>query len=123
MKSHRVLIALQQLIMRVLRNKFITASNKLAKTFNEPLINYLQKGTIAGSAHLQAWEIRLNPVLLIENSEIFINQVIPHELAHLLVYHCLSKTAPHGKEWKWMITTILEVPPQRTHQFALTFCA
>ena len=58
--------------------------------------------------------------MLIENSEIFINQVIPHELAHLLVYHCLSKTAPHGKEWKWMITTILEVPPQRTHQFALT---
>ena len=52
MKSHRVLIALQQLIMRVLRNKLITASNKLAKTFNEPLINYLQKGTIAGSAHL-----------------------------------------------------------------------
>lgn len=50
MKSHRVPITLQQLVMRVLRNKLITASNKLAKMFNEPLINYWQKRTIASSA-------------------------------------------------------------------------
>lgn len=119
MKSHRVPIALQQLVMRVLRNKIITANNKLNKKFKEPIINYRQKGSIAGSAYLQAWEIRINPILLIENGEIFINQVVPHELAHLLVYQYFGKTAPHGKEWKWMMETILEVPPQRTHQFAL----
>lgn len=119
MKSQRIPIALQQIVMHVLRNKLATASTKLGKNFTAPLINYRQRGTIAGSAHLQAWEIRLNPILLIENGEIFVNQVIPHKLAHLLVYHCFGKTAPHGKEWKWMMAVILEVPPQTTHQFAL----
>ncbi|WP_119712249.1 SprT family zinc-dependent metalloprotease [Arsenophonus endosymbiont of Aleurodicus floccissimus] len=120
MKSHRVPIALQQIVMRVLRNKLAIASTKLGKTFTEPLINYRQRGTIAGSAHLEAWEIHLNPISLIENGEIFINQVIPHELAHLLVYHCFGKIDAHGKEWKWIMPIILDAPPQKIYQFALT---
>lgn len=42
MKLHRVPIALQQIVMQVLRNKLATASTKLGKTFTEPLINYRQ---------------------------------------------------------------------------------
>ena len=64
-------------------------------------------------------EIRLNPVLLLENQQAFIEEVVPHELAHLLVWKHFGRVAPHGKEWKWMMEAVLGVPARRTHQFEL----
>ncbi len=45
--------------------------------------------------------------LLLENSEAFIEEVVPHELAHLLVWKHFGRIAPHGKEWKWMMESVL----------------
>jgi SprT protein len=42
-------------------------------------------------------------VLLLENQQAFIDEVVPHELAHLLVWKHFGRVAPHGKEWKWMM--------------------
>ncbi|MGM3151375.1 SprT-like domain-containing protein, partial [Escherichia coli] len=42
--------------------------------------------TAGGTAWLEKNEIRLNPVLLLENQREFIDEVVPHELAHLLVW-------------------------------------
>ncbi len=64
-------------------------------------------------------EIRLNPVLLLENQREFIDEVVPHELAHLLVWQHFGRVAPHGKEWKWMMESVLGVPARRTHRFEL----
>ncbi|MEQ5317130.1 SprT family zinc-dependent metalloprotease [Providencia vermicola] len=121
MKTIRVPILLQQHVMRVLREKLALAEQKLEQTFPEPAVNYKQRGTTAGSAYLKEWEIRLNATLLIENTEKFIDEVIPHELAHLLVYHVFGRkgVAPHGKEWKWMMQHVLEVDAKRTHNFAV----
>ncbi len=49
----------------------------------------------------------------------FIDEVVPHELAHLLVWKEFGRVAPHGKEWKWMMESVLGVPARRTHQFEL----
>lgn len=57
--------------------------------------------------------------MLLENSEAFIEEVVPHELAHLLVWKHFGRVAPHGKEWKWMMENVLGVPARRTHQFEL----
>ncbi|WP_340615476.1 SprT family zinc-dependent metalloprotease [Xenorhabdus entomophaga] len=119
MKSVRVPLSLQQAVMRTMRQKLALASDFLQNSFPEPNVTYRQRGTIAGSARLQDWEIRLNPVLLIENQQAFIDQVIPHELAHLLVYHQFGKVAPHGKEWRFFMETVLKVPANRTHQFSV----
>ncbi|PHM46470.1 SprT family protein [Xenorhabdus mauleonii] len=119
MKSVRVPLSLQQAVMRTMRQKLAQASDFLQVTFPEPEINYRQRGTIAGSARLQQWEIRLNPVLLIENQQAFIDEVIPHELAHLLAYHQFGKVAPHGKEWRFIMEVVLKVPANRTHQFSV----
>ncbi|PHM74425.1 SprT family zinc-dependent metalloprotease [Xenorhabdus kozodoii] len=119
MKFVSVPLPLQQAVMHTMQRRLTQASNFLQQRFPEPHITYQQRGTIAGSARLQDWEIRLNPVLLIENQQAFIDQVIPHELAHLLAYHQFGKVAPHGKEWRFIMEMIFEVPANRTHQFSV----
>ncbi|MEM6162321.1 SprT family zinc-dependent metalloprotease [Erwinia sp. P6884] len=119
MKPLRLPIAVQQAVMRALREKLQLANQRLERHYPEPALLYQQRGTAAGTAWLQNWEIRLNPVLLMENQEAFINEVVPHELAHLLVWKHFGRVAPHGKEWKWMMESVLGVPARRTHQFAI----
>ena len=70
--------------MRSLRHFLQLASDRLERPFAEPALVYQQRGTAAGTAWLEKWEIRLNPVLLMENQQAFIEEVVPHELAHLL---------------------------------------
>lgn len=119
MKTSRLPIAIQQAVMRSLREKLALANLKLERNYPEPKLVYQQRGTAAGTAWLQSNEIRLNPVLLMENVEAFINEVVPHELAHLLVWKHFGRVPPHGKEWKWMMESVLGVPARRTHQFEL----
>lgn len=119
MKTSRLPIAIQQAVMRRLREKLAQANLKLERNYPEPKLSYTQRGTSAGTAWLESYEIRLNPVLLLENSEAFIEEVVPHELAHLLVWKHFGRVAPHGKEWKWMMESVLGVPARRTHQFEL----
>ena len=109
--------------MRRLREKLAQANLKLGRNYPEPKLSYTQRGTSAGTAWLESYEIRLNPVLLLENSEAFIEEVVPHELAHLLVWKHFGRVAPHGKEWKWMMESVLGVPARRTHQSNCNPCA
>lgn len=117
MSTLRIPIALQQAVMQCLRHYLQLANQHLGTAYPEPKVNYHQRGTNAGSAYLQSFEIRLNPVLLLENKQPFIDEVVPHELAHLLVYRQFGRVAPHGKEWRWMMEQVLKVPASRTHQF------
>jgi len=93
------------------------AEQKLKQSFKEPYIIIRKKGTIAGTAHLQNWTITLNAQLLLDYKDNFIQEIVPHELAHLFVYSLYGKVKPHGKEWQWMMETILGLPAKRTHQF------
>nr|WP_142016086.1 SprT family zinc-dependent metalloprotease [Serratia fonticola] len=117
MNRVRIPIALQQAVMRCLRAKLQLAQQHFAIEFPEPKIVYQQRGTSAGTAWLQAWEIRLNPILLLENQQPFIDEVVPHELAHLLVFRQFGRVPPHGREWRWMMESVLQVSASRTHQF------
>ncbi|AOM41119.1 SprT family zinc-dependent metalloprotease [Xenorhabdus hominickii] len=119
MKSVSVPLTLQQAVMRSVRQKLAQASDFLQEVFPEPSVTYRQRGTIAGCARLQDWEIRLNAVLLIENEQAFIDEVIPHELAHLLTYHQFGGVSPHGKEWRFIMESVFKVPANRTHQFSV----
>nr|WP_113868231.1 SprT family zinc-dependent metalloprotease [Brenneria salicis]NMN90447.1 SprT protein [Brenneria salicis ATCC 15712 = DSM 30166]RLM30000.1 SprT family protein [Brenneria salicis ATCC 15712 = DSM 30166] len=119
MNTPRIPIAHHQAVMRCLRAKLQQANVVLNTQYPEPTVSYQQRGTTAGSAWLQHWEIRLNPLLLQENQQAFIDEVVPHELAHLLVFARFGKVPPHGKEWRWMMEHVLQVPARRTHRFAV----
>ena len=66
--------------------------------FPMPVVDYDVRGTKAGVACLQQNTIKFNRTLLMENPEEFIRQVVPHELAHLIVYQLFGRVKPHGKE-------------------------
>ncbi|WP_312311210.1 SprT family zinc-dependent metalloprotease [Atlantibacter sp.] len=119
MKTPRLPIAIQQAVMRSLREHLARANQHLDRDYPEPKLVYQQRGTAAGTAWLERYEIRLNPTLLQENVQAFTDEVVPHELAHLLVWKHFGRVAPHGKEWKWMMESVLGIPARRTHQFAL----
>lgn len=117
MSTLRLPIALQQAVMRRLRHDLARANLILKTDYPEPSINYRQRGTTAGSAYSSLWEIRLNATLLCENGQKFIDEVLPHELAHLLVHRYFGKADPHGKEWQYMMEQVLNVSASRTHHF------
>ena len=98
---------------------------------NMPTVVYKKRGTTAGTANYQTWTIDLNPVLLSENVDKFIERTVPHELAHLicdLVYpHAHRpvrgvKRDVHGSYWKDIMRT-LGVPANeitRCHSYDTT---
>lgn len=94
MKTLRLPIAIQQAVIDRLRLDLAKANASLNANYPEPKISFRQRGTTAGTAYLSQWEMRLNAVLLAENGQPFIDEVVPHELAHLLVYRQFGRVSP-----------------------------
>jgi SprT protein len=85
-----------------------------------PSILVNQRGRIAGSAILQQNIIRLHPKLFEQNQAHFLSDVIPHELAHLVVYRYFGRVKPHGQEWRQVMTQVLGVAPEVRHRLDIT---
>ncbi len=87
------------------------------RPFELPSIEWNLRGVCAGRAHIRENRIRLNPVLLTENTEHFILQTVPHEIAHLVnrALHGPHVRA-HGPEWQ-SIMHALGLPAERCHQY------
>ena len=62
--------------------------------------------------------LRFNPYLLAKYKETFIDQVVPHECAHLVAYALFGmKIKPHGLEWKTQMSALYGLLPKVTHTF------
>lgn len=83
-----------------------------------PCYNFKQRGRTAGTAYLQRNEMRFNTYMLQQDADKFIDQVVPHELAHIVVYQVFgAKVRPHGKEWIAVMEHLFNVEANRTHDF------
>lgn len=80
-----------------------------------PQIAFDLRGTRAGCASADG-RIRLNPVLLRENPADFLVQTLPHEVAHWIVFRWRPGAAPHGAEWR-QVMSWLDAPARRCHGF------
>jgi len=95
---------------------FIEAECFFDRAFKRPEYQFNQRGRAAGTAHLQRNLIKLNPTLFINNKEEFFEQVIPHEVAHLITFQHYGKVRPHGKEWQHVMVNVFKRPALTTHQ-------
>lgn len=77
------------------------------------------KGASAGQAHLGRGGLRFNNVLLNDNRSAFFEDVIPHEMAHWLVFHLDNgpRLKPHGREWQAVMRDLFGLAPRVTHRF------
>lgn len=94
-----------------------------------PDVKYNVVGTTAGYARFKDWLIRLNPTLLVNQPDKFIERTVPHELAHLvcnLVYpeaHERKKIGTrwkrdvHGEKWQEIMTVLGVEDIARCHQY------
>lgn len=112
-----------------------TATKTYGYNFTIPSIKYTKRGTTAGVAELREWAINLNPILLVENVEEFINDTVIHEISHLIDYHLhpenfdgfvrvggrvrRKKRDVHGATWRSVMTN-LGGNPKRCHSFDVT---
>ncbi|MDV5171465.1 SprT family zinc-dependent metalloprotease [Photobacterium rosenbergii] len=109
--------ALQHQVIDRVKQCIAQANRRLNKRLAIPEVRFTQRGKIAGSARLQGWEVRFNPVLLNENPDAFLNEVVPHEVAHLVVFKLFGKVRPHGREWQVIMQEVFGVAPRTTHSF------
>lgn len=80
-------------------------------SYKVPRVTFDLRGVVAGRANGEL--IRLNPDLLHDHYEEMINQVIPHEVAHVIEY---QKYGYGGHKENWVrIMHMLGVPANRTH--------
>lgn len=83
-----------------------------------PVVKLNQRGKAAGTAYLMRNEVRFNYHMYCQNPQLFVDRVVPHEIAHLIVYHLYGNTVrPHGKQWQNVMQDVFGVPAERTHNF------
>lgn len=114
------LTPLQQTLIEKVAISYQLAESHFELSFTRPSIGFKLRGKCAGMAHLHHNHLRFNPALLINNSHAFLNEVVPHEVCHLLVYQIFGKVKPHGKEWQNMMQHIFNVSPRTTHDFDIS---
>ena len=103
-----------QVAQRVLEC-YTIAEKLLKQTFPRPEISFKLRGKSAGTAHLQQNKLRFNAILLIENQDAFFEQVIPHEICHLLAHQMYGRVKPHGLEWQALMVHLFTLTPSTTH--------
>lgn len=85
--------------------------------FNDIRIQYDLRGTTAGKAYYGQALVKLNPILFHENTEDFIKNTIPHEIAHLLAVSIYGWSGRgHGPVWKDVMRK-LGCNPARCHNY------
>ena len=83
------------------------------------------KGKTAGYANYTRRYIRVNVDILLKYGDTFINEVIPHEMAHIFTDYCYEvgiynlHKAPsaHGVQWRNMMRILGIDSPKRCHTF------
>jgi len=86
-----------------------------------PDIRFDLKGCSAGQAHFGHRALRFNCIMLAAQPRAFIEEVVPHEMAHWVdVLGVVSKGKPHGPVWRWLMVHLYGRQPRVTHHFDTT---
>jgi SprT protein len=108
------------------------ASDYFNQSLVMPDVRFDLRGKSAGQARFEVERafdlvarnkssIRFNRLLMEENFQAFIDDVAPHETAHVIARQVYGgKIKPHGQEWRMIMRDVLNKSPSVTHQFDVT---
>ena len=108
-----------QIVLRV-KNALAQASQRLQRDFPLPQVKFNQRGKIAGCARLQTNELRFNPVLISDNLQLFMDEVVPHEVCHLITYQLYGRVKPHGPQWQRLMAVLFDLKGATRHTMDVT---
>lgn len=109
--------AARNAVSRRVRELVARASDRYSIFVPEPKIQYTVRGTAAGRACTHTNVVALNPVLLLENFDEFVEHTVGHEVAHIAVGSIYVRVNfHHGREWQQMMSTF-SLPPRITHNY------
>lgn len=111
--------AKRKIVTQQVAQLFATAQAAFEQSFTMPEILFNQRGAIAGSARYATWQLRFQPQLLLAHFDTFQQQIIPHEVAHLVVHQVFGRVQPHGAQWRYVMSHIFFAPPHRTHNLTV----
>lgn len=99
------------------------ASEAFGKTFDVPEISFKLAGKAAGYFKMLpdgSCLINYNKQLLELNKADYLQNTVPHEVAHLVAYRTYGrKIKPHGKEWK-SVMALFKADDSRCHDYDLS---
>lgn len=102
---------------RLARQSIDKANQHYGTALPYPTLRFDLRGMTAGQAYSGRNLIRLNPLLLHENGEAFLQQTVPHEVAHLVADKLFGPgIRPHGREWQ-SVMAVLDASSERCHRF------
>jgi SprT protein len=87
-----------------------------------PKVDFSVRGRVGGKYSPRTHTVMVNMVLFSENVEHYLEQTIPHEVAHGFQRHVYGqyrygkRVMPHGTEWK-NIMRVLGKRPDRCHSY------
>lgn len=85
-----------------------------------PNIVYDLKGQTAGWAVYATNSIRINTTLAKNNTQDYLDQTVPHEVAHIACYQLFpQERVSHGPRWQ-IIMLQLGLSPERCHNYEVT---
>ena len=110
---------LQNKVVDMTRRLIEQAENQFHVPIPPPVLRFDLKGGAAGMVVFSRTGplIRYNRQMLEENGESFLEQTVPHEVAHLVARTLYGiGIRPHGPEWK-SIMAFFDAPAHRCHHF------
>lgn len=120
-ESNPLVDLLEQKVKSCLR----VAESRYRRPFDYQAIHIDIRGRAAGQIRYERSRVkkslpllRFNPYLLDRYQEVFVDEVVPHECAHLVAYAMHGmKIKPHGVEWKAIMRDLYDCKPLVTHRF------
>lgn len=100
--------------------KILAKSNALFPrypiSFDELNISFNIRGVVAGKACYSRRTLQFNLILASENIITFLNDTVPHEIAHLYQRKIDAYSSPHGQLWKEVMMK-MGYNPNRCHSY------
>ncbi|MEZ5066647.1 MAG: SprT-like domain-containing protein [bacterium] len=82
----------------------------------EPRVEFGLRGRAAGDACPSTGVTRYNGDLLVRYGDVFVDRIVPHEVAHIVTWAVFGRVKPHGREWR-AVMAFFGADPSVTHDF------